>query len=353
MMDRRVAISVIVPAYNAEKVIKNCIESILRQTLKNIEIIAVDDGSNDNTRYILRELAQKDKRIIIVEKDHNEGPSAARNSALMVASGEYIGFVDADDWVEDKIFENMYTKGKEADLVVAGYIHDTMDEKRTKIYTSREIRSLPGYWKEKKQIVSKAASIDTAKMFAYAWNKIYKRELIISSQLLFPNQNFMEDYIFNILFWDKISTLSIIEDAGYHYIKASKEALTQKFLPDFLEIMNMRFEYMRKLLVKYGVYQGNIKEQVANVYIKHAIAGVVRNCSPAGKYSFGEQYKKTRDLLKYEQAKEVSCYAKGKSKQEKICNMVFKSRNTFVVLMFSKIIYIMQAKSKTAFDKLK
>ena len=352
-MENAVSVSVIVPAYNAEKVVKNCVESILRQTLKNIEIIAVDDGSKDHTRSVLRELAQKDERITLIEKDKNEGLSAARNSALKVAKGEYVGFVDADDWVEEDTFGNMYTKGQGADLVVAGYLHDTMDENRTMVNISRNVSAEPGYWTKKSEVVSKAADIDTAKMFAYTWNKLYKRDLILESHLEFSKQVLIEDFIFNTLFWDKISTLSVIEDMGYHYVKASKDALTQKFLPDFLDIMNLRFEYIRKLLEKNNVYEGNAKEQLANIYIKHAIAGVVRNCFPMGHYSFKEQYARTKTMLRYRYAKEACQNAKGNSKQEKVCNLVFKTRITLLVFLLGKAIYMMQTKSKTAFDKLK
>lgn len=352
-MEHTVAISVIVPAYNAEKVVKNCVESILRQTLKNIEIIAVDDGSKDNTRNVLRELAQKDVRIVLVEKDQNEGLSAARNSALKVAKGEYVGFVDADDWVETYTFENMYAKGRGADLVVAGYRHDTMDENRTTVNISRDVTTASGHWTRKNEIATKAADIDTAKMFAYTWNKLYKRELILSNHLEFSKQVLIEDFIFNTLFWDKISTLSVIEDMGYHYVKASKDALTQKFLPDFLEIMNLRFEYIRNLLAKNEVYAGKAKEQLANIYIKHAVAGVVRNCSPMGNYSFGEQYARTKTMLHYKQAQEACRNARGNSKQEKVCNLAFKTRIPLFVLLLGKAIYMMQTRSKTVFDKLK
>lgn len=352
-MENTVAISVIVPAYNAEKVVKNCVESILGQTLENIEIIAVDDGSKDHTRNVLRELAQKDARIVLIEKDQNEGLSAARNSAFQVAKGEYIGFVDADDWVEANTFGNMYEKGQGADLVVAGYRHDTMDENRTMVNISRDVTTAPGYWTNKNEIVAKAADIDTAKMFAYTWNKLYRRELILSNHLEFSKQVLIEDFIFNTLFWDKISTLSVIEDMGYHYVKASKDALTQKFLPDFLDIMNLRFEYIKNLLAKNEVYAGTAKEQLANIYIKHAVAGVVRNCSPMGNYSFGEQYARTKKMLHYQQAREAGQNAKGNSKQEKVCNLVFKTKSAFFVLLLGKAIYMMQTKSKTAFDKLK
>ena len=128
-MENRIAVSVIVPAYNAEKVVENCIGSISKQSLKDIEIIAVDDGSKDSTRKVLEKLAEGDNRIRLIKKDKNEGLSAARNSALEIATGEYVGFVDADDWVEEDTFERMFREGKGADLIVSGYKHDTKKRK--------------------------------------------------------------------------------------------------------------------------------------------------------------------------------------------------------------------------------
>ena len=120
-------------------------------------------------------------------------------------------------------------------------------------------------------------------MFAYTWNKLYERSLIVENGFKFSNQVLIEDFIFNTLYWDKISSVCIIPKSGYHYVKASKEALTQKFLPDFLKIMDKRFDYMKALMVKNSVYYDSVKMQLANIYIKHALAGVVRNCAPEGK----------------------------------------------------------------------
>lgn len=352
-MENRIAVSVIVPAYNAEKVVENCIGSISKQSLKDIEIIAVDDGSKDSTRKVLEKLAEGDNRIRLIKKDKNEGLSAARNSALEIATGEYVGFVDADDWVEEDTFEKMFQEGKGADLIVSGYKHDTMEENRKQVNISREVKTQPGYWNKKAEVISRAAYIDTAKMFAYTWNKLYRREIIERKKLVFSKQVLIEDFIFNTEFWNEISTLSVVRCTGYHYVKASKDALTQKFLPDFLQIMNLRFDCMKNLLEKNGVYEENCKEQVANIYIKHAVAGIVRNCSPAGNYSFKEQFDRVKKLLKDTHSKEACQNAKGNSKQERVCNLVFKSKIALMNLLLGKMIYAMQTKSKTAFDKLK
>lgn len=353
IMEEHIYISIIVPAYNAEKVIRDCMESILSQTLGQIEIIAVDDGSTDSTREMLRSYRQQDSRIRLIEKDRNEGLGAARNSGIRAARGEYIGFVDADDWVEKDYFASMYSEGKNADLIIAGYQHDAMEDSREKVYISRTVSMPEGCWDEKKQIICAAADVDTAKMFAYTWNKLYKRELIIQNELWFSKQVFIEDFIFNTLYWDKISSLCVVGHTGYHYIKASKEALTQKFQPEFLGIMDKRFTYIKRLLVKNNVYCGTGKEKLANVYIKHAVSGIVRNCSPEGDYSFFEQYRRARSLLREKHSRECRKYAKGSSGQEKLCNLVFKCNMPIALLCFSKVIYLMQTKTKTVFDRLK
>lgn len=352
-MEKRIAVSVIVPAYNAEKVLGDCLESLLKQNLQEMEIIVVNDGSKDLTGEIAEKFSETDPRVRVIDKEQNEGLSAARNSGMELARGEYIGFVDADDWVEEDYFDAMYTEGAGVDLIVTGYQHDTMDEERKELYISRKVWMSAGNSHTKKKIVSMAADVDTAKMFAYTWNKLYKRTIIEGHNLRFSRQVLIEDFIFNTLYWDKIQSVCITEGSGYHYVKASKEALTQKFLPDFMEIMDKRFDYMKRLMVYNGVYLRPEREKLANVYIKHALAGVARNCSPEGHYNFRYQYRRVKRMLRNTRSMEAYKNAKGASRQEKICNFIFKSRIAIVVLMFGQLLYTMQTGSKTAFDKLK
>ncbi|HEY8803664.1 MAG TPA: glycosyltransferase, partial [Clostridium sp.] len=100
-------ISIIVPIYKVEVYIRNCVDSILNQTYKNLEIILVDDGSPDNCGNICEEYSSKDKRIKVIHKK-NGGLSSARNAGLDIASGEYIGFIDSDDWIEGDMYESLY-----------------------------------------------------------------------------------------------------------------------------------------------------------------------------------------------------------------------------------------------------
>lgn len=117
-MSNPISVSIIVPVYNAEKYLVKCLDSIVSQTLKNIEIIIIDDGSTDGSSEICKDYASKDSRIIYYKKE-NEGLAAARQDGIERANGEYIGFVDSDDWIEPNMYERMHSKAikENADIV--------------------------------------------------------------------------------------------------------------------------------------------------------------------------------------------------------------------------------------------
>ena len=112
-------ITVIIPIYNVSKYLKNCLESVINQTYKNLEIICINDGSTDNSLGILKEYKERDERIIIIDKK-NAGVSAARNDGIEKASGEYLFCVDGDDYIDEDFFEKFYNNAKknDSDLVV-------------------------------------------------------------------------------------------------------------------------------------------------------------------------------------------------------------------------------------------
>lgn len=118
-----VKVSIIVPVYNVEKFLEKCLDSLVNQTLHDIEIICINDGSTDKSLEILKSFANKDKRITVIDKQ-NEGPSVARNVGLEKAQGEYIGFVDSDDWVDLDFYEKLYNSAinNGADISTASII---------------------------------------------------------------------------------------------------------------------------------------------------------------------------------------------------------------------------------------
>lgn len=193
-------VSIIVPVYNVEKYLDRCLNSLIHQTLEEIEILVVNDGTPDNSQTIIDAYAKKDKRVIPLKKK-NGGLSDARNFALPYVKGEYVAFVDSDDYVEETMYEKMYAKAKEGnyDFVECDFIWEYPD----------------------KQVIDKSRIDDNyfTDIRVVAWNKIYKTELIREKELIFPVGLHYEDisFCYKLLPWAK--NIGYLSDACYHYIQ--------------------------------------------------------------------------------------------------------------------------------------
>ncbi len=168
-------ISVIVPVYNLEKYLVRCIESIIGQTYKNLEIILIDDGSTDTSGQIIDEFKKKDNRIKVIHKE-NGGESSARNTGLRMATGEYIAFCDCDDWMDLDMYEALAWElnQENIDMVASGWYKETDS-------SSQEIRNaLPVNSQVfgRDELLKYLYMRDSYRGFAYMWDKLYKREIL-------------------------------------------------------------------------------------------------------------------------------------------------------------------------------
>jgi glycosyltransferase involved in cell wall biosynthesis len=163
-------ISIIVPVYNVEKYLARCLDSIVNQTIKEIEIILVNDGSKDNSQKIIEEYAKNDERIVVINKE-NGGLSDARNTGLDIALGEYIAFIDSDDFVDVEMLNQMYALGKkhQADVVFCGLV-------KVNEY-GREFKPMPQSTQLNEKIELEKDFTFFGEMGCFACNKIYKKEL--------------------------------------------------------------------------------------------------------------------------------------------------------------------------------
>jgi len=216
-------VSIIVPVYNTSKYLKQCIESLVNQTLKDIEIICIDDGSTDNSVQIVKEFAQNDERIKIITQK-NAGQSVARNSGLKIAQGEYIGFVDSDDWVDIEMFEKLYNNAKsyDTDIVMCSmtvYDEITSTSTMTDPYTSLAI--FPEYFNNR-SFDYKEISNFIFRISASACDKLYRREFLSSKGLFFEKGLIAEDALFNLQTLIESEKMSLIRTPLYYYRIASE-----------------------------------------------------------------------------------------------------------------------------------
>lgn len=231
-------ISVIVPVYNVEKYLPQCIDSILNQTEKNLEIILVDDGSLDNSGKICDEFSKKDDRIIVIHKKNN-GLSSARNAGLDIARGNYIGFVDSDDWLDKTMYEVLLKLLKEnnSDISCCDFFK-----------TANSNDSIPHIDNE---IINSYNNIESLNNFynglytqtVVAWNKLYKRELF--KDISYPVGKIHEDEGTTYKLYYKANKITYTNRPLYYYRITPNSITTSKFNKKRLDIIDVYDEKVK------------------------------------------------------------------------------------------------------------
>lgn len=217
-----IKVSIIVPAYNVEGYIYDCLKSLVSQTMQNIEIIVINDGSTDNTEKIISEFEKTDSRIIVIRQE-NQGISVARNNGINIAKGEYLGFVDSDDYVDNDYFEKLYNivTSHNADMAVASILKHKKNYKR--------------FNAKYKNVTSATLIQDKIKLcqnrkdrFFYVWNKIYKTDFIKKHNITFPAGRVYEDVSFSMHAIFHANKIVSTPNTKYHYIERSTSIVKAK-----------------------------------------------------------------------------------------------------------------------------
>lgn len=236
-------ISVIVPIYNKELFLRKSISSILEQTEKDIEIILVDDGSTDGSSKICEEFAKKDSRVLYKRKE-NGGLTSARNYGRRYASGEYIAFVDPDDYIEKDAYEKMLAYSKNADIAMGGLVNEigkkrifrVMPKNFEGFYENEAIRKkiLPRFLVYGKHI-GKDLLLASTDIFLFKKN-------FLDEQSIFSDENitYSEDWLFSLEAIFKAKTLAVLHNIHYHYV-SNPLGLTENYNPkviiDYVEVL--------------------------------------------------------------------------------------------------------------------
>lgn len=197
-------VSVIVPFYNVEEYIEKCIKSLVEQSLEDIEIILVNDGSKDGSEEIAKKYKSKYPDKIVYLKKENGGLSDARNYALPYTTGEYIAFLDSDDYVEEEMYKEMYETAiiDKADVVECDYLWE---------YPEETIESKGRAYKDRRDMILNARVV--------AWNKLIKKELLERTKIKFPVGLRYEDVEFFYKLIPYINTISIVKKPFIHYVQ--------------------------------------------------------------------------------------------------------------------------------------
>lgn len=261
-------ISVIVPVYNAEKYLARCLESIINQSYKNLEIILVDDGSIDESYNICKAYSKKDNRIIVIHKK-NGGVSCARNAGLDIAKGRWITFVDADDWIDANYCKNMIKIAIEqkSDYVCCGY---------KRIYKEKiELYNFDKKIIEYKPIDFLTKILNVQNGYGFSHMKLIKKDCIDNikfDELLKVG----EDAMFNILLLKKVNKVVVLNEPLYFYF-FNEESLVRKFDINYADKYLQSVEKMKEYILS-NYEEKDIIQSLYNYIVYHVLLVCVNYC---------------------------------------------------------------------------
>lgn len=261
-------ISIIVPVYNAENYIIQCIDSLINQTYNNIEIILIDDGSTDKSAQIITEYLRQESRIKFFQQS-NKGPSAARNFGIQECKGKYLAFLDSDDWLDLNTFEELVSKLSEDDfdVVFCSYVR----EYRT-VSLPKDVLLEDQYFNEvgSKSLFLRLFGLtdkelknpENADSIVPVWMKLYKTNIIKDNSIKFVDTKIIgsaEDALFNIYYFHKINKAYYFHRHFYHYRRDNLSSYTSAYRPNLVIQWDNLFAHINEAIVNFSLDSSFVK----------------------------------------------------------------------------------------------
>ncbi len=346
-----IKITAIMPVYNVENFIGKCIESLQAQTLTDWELIAVDDGSPDNSGAICDAYALNDSRIKVIHKENGGAPSA-RNTAIPMARGEYLYFVDSDDWAEPTMFEEMYNMAKKnnAQLVVAGFYIDTYYSD-TEFYTQEQ--TLPSReFSSQREFREYAHKMFDKNLLYTPWNKLFERKYIMDNDIRFKN-TFWDDFPFNLDVVRNVERVVLMENKYYHFMRARSDSETAKYRSDMYEKREKEHGWMLELYKYWNVQSDESQEMIYRRYIERVVGCIENVTNSACTLSFKEKMQEIKNMITSENVREALKIAKPNSLVMKLMLIPIKLKFTFLTYLEGAFISRVKSGNVKLFAKLK
>ena len=308
-------VSIIVPIYNVEKYLNRCLDSLVNQTFKDIEIIALNNGSTDSSLDILKDYASNDNRITIIDNE-NLGVSKARNIGIDKASGKYIVFVDSDDWIDTNMIEVLHSNitKNNCDLVMCTYVREFDDHSKEKIFNLPDV-NLYVDDEVKEQLLRKLigpvgkelANPEYLDALGTVWAKMYKTSLLKNNNLKFVDLSEIgsgEDTLFNVYAFNEADRVILLNKPMYHYWRGNTNSITSRYIPNFIEKRRKFFSYFRNF-IDANDFGDEYKVALNNRICTSVLGMGLLECSKSNDISIGRKMKNIKAILKEDYIEEA------------------------------------------------
>ena len=294
-MEQTPYLSVVMPVYNAERYLNAAAESLLRQDFRDLELILVDDCSDDGSGAVCDALAEKDRRVRVIHASANVGAGEARNLGIDAARGAYLGFMDADDELAPGVLSAAVAAAREtdADEVVWGLKEVGLTPDGA-VRKERPILPQAGVFTGD-EIPAAAARLEALTLFGYQWNSLYRLSLIREQGLRFTADVLYEDYFFNLAFIRHAKRIRTIPVAGYLYYER-ENSVTSRFVPEYFPLSAKRIGTMLSYLEETGSAEEEHLAMLKNRLLRYVLSALARNAGPEAAMPREEQRKAFREI---------------------------------------------------------
>lgn len=351
-MTNKDLVSIIVPVYNAEKSLKACVESILKQTYKNIEVILINDGSEDNSGYICEEYTRNDERVKVIHQS-NSGPSSARNTGINNARGKYIQFVDSDDSIEHNMTERLVQQieNDKSQIVICGYNivqnsngDEQIIKRNPKIYGIHH----------KSDFLKKFGRLYFNGFINSPWNKLYNVEIIRKFNIRFPEDiNIGEDLLFNLDYIKYCDKISIINESLYNYVNLHYSSLTKSYKESYFKTQKFLHQKVNEFLKDYNIYNDENKIFVEQVYSYRIIECIENLFHNNSELSFKYKKSEIEEIISDVTVRENLLYFKNKRILERLVFLLIRKKSVNIIFLLFKLKFVLKNNLKPLFVLLK
>lgn len=278
-------ISVIVPVYNSEKYLDKCIQSIINQTYKFLEIVLIDDGSTDNSAEICEKYKRSDSRIQVIHQK-NSGPAIARNTGLKIATGDYISFVDSDDYISENAYETLVKYLDHQKIDVLNFGHYCVNP------LNGQCKEVPTKGIPHNVIISKSDMreyIKNANKNTFLWfscRNIFRRELLENNSIYFVDKILSEDSIFNMQAMLYADSVLAVDDVLYYYVQTSDSLTRKKHTEKHLEKLELL--YYEKIKIYNSFEITDWQKDLYQYTVDHTLNLLIANAFASKETCIGE-----------------------------------------------------------------
>ncbi len=353
MSPKQPKVTVIMPAFNVEAYVARAVESVRAQTLRNLELIVVDDGSTDRTGRIVDRIAERDWRIDVIHTP-NQGAPAARNLALERARGKWIAFFDADDWAEPTMLSDEvgFAEANRLDLVVCGFTIETQyDDEGSRLTEDKNLSTR--VFASQRDFRATAHELFDENLLYTPWNKLFRADRIRELGLRFKD-TFWDDFPFVLDYIRDVERVGVLEHCYYHFQRTRAESETSKWRPNMYEKREEEHEWMLDLLEHWDLTNDPASwEMVQRRYIERLVGCIENVCEPACTLEAEERKELVRQMISSERAQRAVAEAKPRSTMMRVMLWPIRRQDVNLTLNEGRFIAFVKRHNARMFSSLK